>query len=104
MAVQPSTSASSGTRRRSRSVSIMPRRSAGAAAANLGAVAAERGICESGERLVELRELCGDAQHALVRLEPAVDQRDLSRERVEPLEHGLELTVAEFSPVHDSRF
>src|SRR5262249_46207376 len=62
--------------------------------------AAERGVRERLERLVQVAQLVRDHGQLLARLLAAVEARELLRDPVEPLEQRLEAAVGELSVLH----
>src|SRR5207248_1565863 len=71
------------------------RPSAGAAAAHLRALLAERGIRDRLQRLVQAPQLVRQAGEALGMVEAPVEHVDLVDQLVQALEHRVELTVIE---------
>ena len=74
------------------------RGSAGAAPpADGGCLRAERRVGERLQRLVQVRELGGDPQQRLLRVEATVERAQLVADPVEPFEQGVELPVVQRS-------
>jgi hypothetical protein len=73
---------------------------AGTASPHSRPLLAERGIGEGLQRLVQRRELSGDAQQVLARVEVAVEGVHLLAETVEALEQRVELPVSDFLAIH----
>jgi hypothetical protein len=67
--------------------------SARAAAADLRCLVSERRVRERLKRLVQARELGGDAEQGLLRVEPAVQRPKLVADPVQSAEERVELPV-----------
>src|SRR5579862_530487 len=75
---------------------------AGAAASDLRALLAERGVGERLQRLVQVAQLVRDHGELLARLLPAVEARELLDPPVEPFEQRFELAVGELVHAYES--
>src|SRR5581483_3301439 len=87
-------------RRRPRRGSPAGGSSSAAAAPDLRALLAERGVGEGLQRLAQRSELVDERRDVVARVQPPVQPAQLVRERVEPLEQRVELPVADFFLLH----